>query len=80
MVLYGMVDVYGGCSEGLKNMYAVANPVRGLLDRKSSEGHLLIRSSNESNHKNKNRAKTTKKKGKTKEKEDTRKDRYHTVV
>ena len=76
-----MVDVYGGCSEGLKNMYAVANPVRGLLDRKISEGYLLKQSSNESNHKNKNRAKTTKKKGKTiGEKEDARKDRYHTVV
>ena len=55
-----MVNVYGGCSEGLKIMYAVANPVRGLLDRKSSEWHLLTQSSNESNHKNKNRAETTK--------------------
>ena len=55
-----MVGVYGGCSEGLKNMHAVANPVRCLLDRKRSEGHLLTQSSNENNHKNKNRAKTTK--------------------
>ena len=35
-------------------------PIRYVVYRKRSEGHLLTQSFNENNHKNKNRAKTTK--------------------
>ena len=43
--------------------YAVANPVRGLLDRKKSKEHLLIQSANGSTKQQKQDKKKEKKKG-----------------